>query len=506
MRKAPRLSARGFFDGYNPSMFQRSPFWLGLLLGCLASFGARRLRLPQTRATEPNPLLNLVSDAVVVCDDSGAVTYTNAAARALFGPHGDSLSRLCYPSGQPVPPGQRPLNRVLRTGEAVNGGDYQHVSAEGQARVLDIQARPRPDGGAAVIVRDLTALEESQAREAAFGRREQVLRDLCRRLSVASDAEGLAQALVESAFALAEGLPEARARLYVYDSHAKRLTRLASAPDDRPKRPKSNRQAQPPVFPFDAASPLLWSVYVERQPFLGAEVGDEEAGPAYAVPLLVGGVALGHLSVSCPDADALTDSDLRESMALLASVAALALAGPREAAQATQLGAQGEALREVIQAVADRTEPSALADLIGSQVRRVLGAEVCTLALGGEGGLHLVGESYRDALLFPDRQAPGDPALTEDAARKAMKTGKATQRVGRANPRFDAGVWRPFAGQSGRHSVLVVPLVTEQGALTAYKSGDVPFSESQVKFVETLAALVSSALSQASPTAAPADS
>ncbi len=486
-------------------MFKPPPFWLGLLLGGLASFGARRCWL-LPRSSSLDPLLDLISDAVVLCDASGVVTDMNAAARALFGPDGAGLARLCYPSGQPVPPGQSPINRVLRTGKPAEGVGYRCVSAEGKAHVLDIQARLLSGGGAVVTVCDTTALAEGRAREATRGKREQVLRDLCCRLGAAPDAGEPAQALVQSALALTEGLPDVRVRLYAYDSDAKRLTRLASAPDDRPKRPKSHRQAQRPMFPFDASSPLLWSLYVARQPTVGADLGDEAAGPAYALPLLVGGVALGHLSLTCPAADAFADADLRDALGLLASVAALTLAGPRQAAQAEHLAAQVDALRVVIGAVGERREQGALADLVTREVRRVTGAEVCTLALAGADGLRLVGAAYRDALLFPDRHAPDDPALMEEAMREAVKKGKTTRRTGLANPSFEAGVWRAFAGQSGRHSVVSVPMAAGQGALTTYAAGDGPLPDVQVKFLETLAALVSATLPEASPPAGRTDS
>lgn len=478
-------------------MFKRPPFWLGLLLGGLASFGTRRLWLPP-RSSPLDPLLDLVSDAVVLCSASGAITDTNAAARSLFGPGGAGLFGLCYPSGQPVPPGQLPIIRVLRTGAAVEGAGYLCVSAQGKTHTLDIQARPLPDGHVVVTACDTTALGEGRAREATLGKREQALRALCRRLSAAPDAGELAQALVESVQVLAECLPDMRVRLYTYDSDAKQLTRLASAPQDRPKRPKSHRQAQRPTFPFDASSPLLWSLYVAREPVIGADVGDDAAGPVYALPLLVGGVALGHLSVTCPAADASADADLRETLGLLTSVAALALAGPRQEAQATHLAAQVEALHTIIQAVGERREQGALADLVGSQVRRVTGAEVCTLALRDGDGLRLVGTAYRDALLFPNRHAPDDPALIEDAAREAMRKGKTIQRAGLVNPPFESGVWRAFAGQSGRHSVVSTPLTAGQGALTTYAAGEAPFPKTQVKFLEMLAALVSAALPAAS--------
>ena len=478
-------------------MFKRSSFWLGLLLGGLAALGTRQFWLP-ARSSLRDPLLDLVGDAVVLCDALGAVIDTNIAAQALFGPDGAGLFRLCYPSGQPVPPGQLPVSRVLRTGKAMEGVGYLCVSAQGKSHTLNIQARRLMDGRVAVTVRDTTALVEGKTRETTLGRREQVLRALCRRLSAAQDAGELAQGLVEGALALMAGLPEARVRLYSYDSEAKQITRLASAPSDRPKRPKSQRQAQLPAFPFDASSPLLWSVYVAREPSVGTDVGEDTAGPAYALPLLAGGVALGHLAVVCPAADAFADLELRETLSLITSVAALALAGPRQAAQTADLAGQVEALRAVIGAIGERSEMGALADQVSRQVCRVTGAEVCTLALTGESGLYLAGTAYRDALLFPERHASDDAALIGDGARAAVKKGKATQRTGLANPPFEAGVWRAFAGQSGRHSIISVPLTAGRGALNVYATGDTSLPDAQVKFLETLAALVSATLPEAS--------
>ena len=484
-------------------MFKRSFFWLGLLLGGLVALGTRRFWLPtrpslQNSPSLRDPLLDLVGDAVALCDASGAVLDLNTAAQTLFGPDGAGLFRLCYPSGQPVPPGQLPVSRVLRTGKAIEGTGYVCVSAQGKTHSLDIQARPLMDGRVAVTARDTTALMEGKTRETTLGKREQVLRALCRRLSAARDAGELAQSLVESALALMDGRPETQVRLYSYDSEAKQLTRLASAPPDRPKRPKSQRQAQLPTFPFDASSPLLWSVYIAREPAVGTDVGDDTADSAYALPLLAGGVALGHLLVVCPAADAFTDLELRETLGLITSVAALALAGPRQAAQTTALAGQVEALRAVIGAIGERSELGALADLVSRQVCHVTGAEVCTLALMGEDGLHLIGKAYRDALLFPDRHALDDAALIGDAARAAVKKGKTTQRTGLANPPFEAGIWRAFAGQSGRHSVISVPLEAGQGALNVSIPGDTSLPDAQVKFLETLAALVSATLPEAS--------
>ena len=470
-------------------MFKRTPSWLGPLLRALAALGLWRPR-PLARPAAPDPLLDLVSDAVLTCDASGAVLGANAAAQRLFGPGGAGLARLRYPSGQPVPPGQSPLTRALRTGAATESAPYLLLSAESKARALDIKAGPLPNGAGAVLTaRDRTETEEGRAREARAGARADGLRALCRRLGAASNADEIAQATVESALALLNGLPDARARLYAYDGGAQRLTRLASAPDDRPKRPKSQRHSQPPFFPFDATSPLLWSGYSAREPM----AGDDLEGPAYAVPLLLGGVAVGHLSVTCPD------SDTQQTLDMLASIAALALSGPRQAAQAAPLAAQVEALQAVVKALARQMAADALADLISAEVRRVTGAEVCTLALKDGDTLRLIGTAYRDALLFPDRHTADDTAIIGDATREAVKKGKTVQRPGRANPAFEAGPWRAFAGQSGRHSIASVPLTAGSGALTVYMAGDAQFPAAQVKFLETLAALAS--LPRASPPA-----
>ena len=481
-------------------MFKRLWFWLGLLLGGLASFGTRRLWRPSgSGVLDPrlDPLLEMVSDAVVLCDASGAVTDMNAVGRELFGPDGDWLSRLHYPSGQPVPPGQSPINRVLRTGRSAEGQGFQCRSAEGKTRILDIQARSLPGSGLIVTARDRTEIEEGRAQETKVQGREETVRALCRRLSAASDPEELAQAVVESALALATGLPDVRARLYTYDSDSKQLMWLASAPDDRLKRPKSHRQAQRPTFPFDASSPLLWSLYVARQPVIGADIGDDAATPGYSLPLLAGGVALGHLSVTCPSPDAFADANLREALGLLASLTGLALAGPRQEAKAIPLAAQVEALQAVIGAIGERREQGTLADLVTRQVCCVTGAEVCTLALKKGQRLRLVGTAYRDGLLFPEHRPPDDAALIEDVAREAMRNRKTAWRIGLANPRFEAGLWRAFAGQSGRHSVVSVPLSAGQGALTVYAAGASPFSSAQIKFLETVAALVSATLPEA---------
>ena len=472
-------------------MFPRLSFWLGLLLGASSAFGLRRRWRPATKEVGPDPLLDLVGDAIVVCDASGAVTYANAAARALFGPDARRSLQIGYPSGQRVPPGQVPLTRALRARRTVEGAGYVCAAPDGTAHVLNVIARPMAGGGAAAVFREVTALHEQQARERASEKQEKVLGELGRRLSGVTDAGELHRAVAESALALLDGLPEARARLYLYDAESKQLTRVASAPEEAPKRPRSHRQAQPPTFPFDAGAPLLWQVYVARQTFVSADVaaddrflivplGEERIGSACALPLLAEGQAFGHLSLIC-DAPGTFAARLGAAERL-ASLAAWALAGLRQAAQTAQLSEQMTALRDIAQAVADRQDSGALADLIAGHVQRITGAEVCTLTLREGDALRLRGEAYKDALLFPERHAPDDPALVN-----------VTSGLGIPNPAFEDGPWRAFAGQSGTHSVLSAPLTAGQGTLTVYRAGDAPFSDAQVRFLETLASLLSAA-------------
>jgi transcriptional regulator with GAF, ATPase, and Fis domain len=482
-------------------MIPRFPFWLGLLLGGAATFSTRLFWLPTTVSVKASDaLLDSVGEAVVVSDASGAVTYANAAALALLGPQAEGIGRLCYPSGQKVPLGQLPLTRALRTGKAVVGTGYLFTPANGMPLALDVSVKPLPDGGAAATLRDVTAIHEGKAREASVTSREQVLRDLCRRLNAASDAAQLGRAVVESVLAMGENLPDLRVRLYTYDSESKSLTQLASAPEERAK----SRQRPSPIFPFHAQSPLLWSVYVERRSYLSAPdkqdasyweaLGETEYGAAYAVPLLAGGVAVGHLSIVSSEPDAWANEEKREAFHLIASVAALALAGPQQAAQTAQLAEQVGALREVVQAVGRQTSETDLVNLISRHVLSVTSGEVCTVALKEGESLRLAGTSYQDALLFPERPVPEDAVSWE-----AVRTGKTVSRVGLPNPLFEDGVWRAFAGQSGKHSILAVPLGMGQGALTVWALGEAPFSAAQVTFLETVTALLTAALSSASP-------
>jgi len=471
----------------------RPLFWLGLLGGGLASFGARRAWLPRPPAPQADPLLDLFPDAVIRCDASGRVTRVNAAARALGDRVGDLPLR--YPSGQPVPPGQMPWTRARLSRRRMTGGGYLLTGPDGAVRVLDIDAHPLGNGGAVAVLRDVTTSAADRARAAAAQAYGQVLCGLGRRLDAAPDQGEAARAAAGAALGLLEGLPGAQVRLYLRDADVGRLTLLAAAPDDRPKRPRSRAQARASDIPFDAAVPWVWKVYVAREAYAD--------GDALLLPLLACGVALGHLMLNARNPKDLEDGPRREALTLLAAMASLSLAGLVQAARAGALTAQAEALGDVARAASSGATADALADLVIGHVRRIVGAEVCVVAWRDADRLRLAGTSFRDALLFPEKHAPDDPLLCDPAARKAVKTGRAVTRAALPNPAFGASPWRAFAGQSGTHTVLALPLAGRRGALTVYGLGSLPPSDAHVTFVESLASLLSLSPPQATDSGAP---
>ena len=488
-----------FFVGYTLLMFKRSLFfWLGLLLGSAAAFSSLKGRPRKSSSAFPE-WLDLTGEALVVCGKNGAIVHINPAAQGLFCPDGAGLTRLCYPNGQAVPPGQLPLSRVRRTGESLTGAEYLCTAVGGAACVLEVSARPLPTGGAAAVFRDMTAQHQSRERETQTQAQIRGLQQLCRYLSDAATPEAIGRAAVESAHLLLNR-PDGQVRLYSYDPSVQALTRLASEPEDRPKRPKSSAQALPPMFRFDAAVPALWQLYIARQPLENGlpVLGEDAAASAYALPLLAGGIATGHLSFSSPTARAFDDPGLRAMLDVLASVTSLALAGPQSRAAAAGGKAKAEAVQEIAQAAAGGIERGAVADLIAGHVRRMIGSDVCTLSVPAEDKLSVIGEAFRDALLFPERILGTEAALHGKAVQKAWRTQKNAAQLGIVNPAFETGLWRAFAGKSGQHSVFAVPLALRAGVLTVYTEGASPLTDAQVKFLETVAALASLALTPAS--------
>lgn len=466
-------------------MFKRLFCLLGLLFGAF-SFFHLRLPKPHPHSAASLDLGELVTDALLLCDSMGKVAEANAPAQALFGP--GRLPALHYLTGQAVPPGQHPLRQAVVSRKAA-AGLYGCMAADGSARVLEVSARPLPDGGAAAVFRDVTAQHENKERERAMQARQVVVQTLCRRLSLAQTAEAMGQAVAEETAALLREWPDVQVKLFVFDPASDTLTCLAAAPDGRPKWPRSAAEAGPQTIRFDAHVPELWQMYVARKP--------STAG----LPLISGGVAIGHLSVT--SADVFGDLAVRETLELIASLAALALAGAAASAQAASSAALTAAVREIAAAVSLGTT-SELADRVGECVKRVTDAEICTLSVPMGGKLCVMGEAYKDDLLTP-QTAPNDPRLQSKATRKAWRTQKSVTHLG-LPPAGEAGPWRAFAGRAGLHSVVALPLGAGRGVLTVYTQGDKPLPEAQKKFLETAAALLAlSPAAAATPSEARAD-
>ncbi len=451
-------------------MFKRPLLLLGLLLGALTAFCLRRLK-PHPSSSALTDFRDFLTDALLVCDSTGTVVEANAPALALFG--ANHLPSLCYLTGQDVPPGQHPLTRAATSGDI--SGLYSCTAADGTRRVLDITARPLPDGKVAAVFREVTAQHESEERKRVAQARQAVVQKLCCRLGLAQTAEAVAQAAAEETLALLRGLPDVQVRLYVLDPASDTLTCLASAPDDRPKHPKSAAGARPRTVRFDVQVPELWQMYVARKP------------SGTGLPLIAGGAAVGHLSVTSSDVNLLDDPALREALELVVSLAALALAGPAASAQASAYAAQAAALREIVATTSSGRTPSEGADKVVECVKRVTHAEVCTLSVPVGGKLCVIGEAYKDDLLDP-RTAPDAPRLHGKTVRKAWQTQKTVMHLGLPSGR-EAGPWHAFTGSAGIHSVTALPLASN-GVLSVYTAGVAPLPDVQREFLETIAALL----------------
>ena len=477
-------------------MLKRLRFWLGLLLGSLASFRLPH-RTPQKPAGIPaGLLLDLTGDALIVYGSDGAVIYSNAAALTLFGPQAAQFPPLYYSNRQRVPPGQLPLSRVRSTGHFA-GARYHCTGASGTACVLDVSAFPIP-GGAAVMFRDVTALHESQASLSQRQTQQAALRALGRRLGAVLTLDAISRAVVEETNLALRNLPDVQVRLYGHSAAAQILTRLASEPEDRPKRPQSSAQSQPSAFAFDAGVSALWQLYVDRQPTTAglSALGEAASASAYALPLLAGGLAVGHLSVSSSVPNAFDDAVVREMLEAIVSMAALALAAPQSAQLTAHALRQRDAIYEIAQAFVGESLPDDLADLAIRHIKRLTGAEVCTVSIASEKGLRIMGTAFGDDLLFPERAKPDSLAPQSKAIQKAWRTQKIVTHLGLTNPSHETAVWRAFAG-SGCHSVTALPLASRLGVLAVYVKGALPLPDTQIKFLETIAALLSAWLKPA---------
>ncbi len=443
----------------------RPAFWPGFVVGALTAFATLFRRPAPAPVPPPDPLLDCVSEAVIACDAaSGQITEANAAARALFGSDLAGYQKLCYPTGQPVPPGQLPLAHC-----SFLSARFLLTDAHGQTRTLEATTRPLPNGGAAVVFRDVTAHTATEAKDTRAQANADALHNLSRRLGTARTAEEAAEAVVDAALVLGA----LATRCFTYDAGAKQLTLAAARPDTRPKRPRTQTAALPETRVFDAADPLHWAMYVSKESYQNADT--------LALPLTAGGAALGHLEV-------LAGPELsREALTLAASLTGATLAARQEAERAEAGMAREAALLEIAALLAQAASLDTLCDAAVARLRRLLAADVCTVAVSGR----LRGQGYHDALLRPERYKSDDPALRHEAADAAMASGATVQRTSLRSPEFADAVWRAFAGASGLHRVLAVPLTGNGGTLTVWAAGGGAFTAAQVQCAETVAALLS---------------
>ncbi len=443
----------------------RPVFWPGFLLGALVAF-ATFFRKPQPAlAIPPDPLLDFVSEAVLTSNASGQIIAANAAARALFGADLAGYQGLCYPTGQPVPPGQLPLTRRY-----FSPTRFLLTDADSQTRTLEATTRPLPTGGAAAVFRDVTAHTQAEAKDTRAQADADTLHNLSRRLGTARNTEEAAEMGADAALVLGADT----ARCFTYDADTKQLTQAAARPDTRPKRPRTQSAARPETAIFDAANPLHWAIYVSKEAYEDADT--------LALPLVAGGAALGHLEVSAGEKLS------REALLMAASLTAATQAARQQSERADAGAAREAAVLEIAALLAQAAPLDTLCDAAAAHLRRLLDAEVCTVTVSGR----LRGQDYQDGLLRPERHKSDDPALRHEAAEAAVASGVTVQRTNLRSPAFADAVWRAFAGASGPHRVLAVPLTGKQaGALTVWAAGGGAFTAAQVQLAETAAALLS---------------
>ena len=506
-------------------------------------------RREQQRANELDATLRSLGDGVILCDGAGRLVSVNRAGQAILSSGlfvaGERVETwaarvgLCYPSGQTVPPGAVPLTRVLRNAQALDPEEYAVYTETRERRLIELTATPvlssslsgveLPDDGvlvtgAVAVFRDVTDLRNSQQQEAAANKRVGTLVDISRRLNAKiEDLDQVHAIIAEGALALLPSVPGLRTLLYDFDAETKDLRLLTMLPEARPgKRPASLRDSQPFSLPFDAASPLLWRVYVSRETLT---VRDTALDPSCTEPsasqVLRGGVAAlplpasalilpllahetvsGHLALTSSAPGAFDDPRLADALKSLAALAVIARTNALLYGNTRQRADELNALWTVGEATASKLELTDVVDTLTDQVRRVMGGEACTLTLfereGDAQSLRWQGTAWREWALAASGQCLCDTC--DQVTQEAVLKGEPVSLIGRRNPDFPLCRWRAFAGQSGEHSVLAVPLKYGDetlGALTVFVRGSRPFAPDQIKLLGTLASLAVAAVRNA---------
>jgi len=512
-------------------------------------------QMPQAEAlAAPQAAINSVSDGVLLFDNAGHFA-PNPTARVLFG-LGDAPDTpffppgmLRYPSGQAVPPGALPWVQAAQTQLPTEFAPFLVAQGTHSPRAVEIAARPTA-GGAAVVVRDLSARQAAQARETQIRHMHRALSEAARRLSRTSDFQTLCRETTDAALALLppETRADAHAHLCTFDGQGQPLVLRAASPDEGKKRPRLHAHTLPTQWDFDAQSPLLWKVYLDRQIVAAPDI---EADPLFAqprerallqlarempyaarsvvmLPLLPGAAAAGHLLLLSPRPDAFSP-DTVDALALLAALSASALARAQTAALLHRQDDQFAALQQAALAARDLPRSATLAarDLPGSDAFADTLCRCAADALGAAVGvcflvdtsaqtssrsglpLRLWGTPPLDTSQFWETSPPDTSRLSPArgpslarcactrAALQALRRGLPVAQIGIPNPPLGECPWAQFGGQSGTHSALAVPLRHGDaacGALAVFRHGGKPFSPHETRLAETFAALASLAL------------
>ncbi len=447
---------------------------------------------------------------------------------------------LRYPSGQAVPPGAVPLAQTLKTGLPAERTEFLIQTGVGIARVIELTATPirgiettertngtAPLGGAVAVFRDITALKDSQRQENAANTRVESLLRISQDLNATLDLDQIHRVVAQGALDLlpeSSMISDARALLYSFDGDGRPLTLLATASNaDKGPLPRATslRQTLPFTVPFDTHSRLIWQVYVSREVAYspnwehdldyaadqdrllarGAQKLDAPVRSVLALPLLARDFVSGHLLLTSSSPSAFDDPRLVDALRNLTALAVIARVNARLYGQMKQRADELDALWKVGQAIASKLELDDVVDTLTDRVRAVVAAELCTLSLyetdaGGARRLSLQGHAVHDALRMGETDVMAqDPC--DLVTYQAAQTGEVAALIGQPNLPFTGTEktgckWRAFAGQSGKHSVLAVPLKYGSeilGALTVYTRGEQPFHPDQIKLLNTLASL-----------------
>ncbi|HEX5324747.1 MAG TPA: GAF domain-containing SpoIIE family protein phosphatase, partial [Capsulimonadaceae bacterium] len=190
---------------------------------------------------------------------------------------------------------------------------------------------------------------------------------------------------------------------------------------------------------------------------------------------------------------------LLSALSSLASLAAISIYNAQLYERVQQRAQQMSTLWSVGRAISAHLDVDQIADTLSDQIQKLLGADLCVLALYEKGRLVPQGRASEKA---PDRvQAAGlaeceCDLITREAARRGSPLSQPnieSMAPGRCR-------WLRAGRLPGTHSVLAVPLVFDAetlGVMTVYRSGPEPFTQEESDLITTLGSLSVAAIRNA---------